>query len=361
MRRLFPVPSVLLPCVALLGACAAPSGHRPVVEPLAAPVAAPPGHLSLSQRIQWWEDRLNSYVPEDFTEANMNLGDLYLEARQPEQARLAYRSALNGPLSQTEAGHAKAGIGRSYLMEGIPELSVSYLSDALLVLQGPEREENEALMQFASTGRILSQDPVLLARLQPFLPQDAIIEEAPKVESATFASVTRSRWRPASIKSNTVPMEAPWRLTVHHSAEPFSAEALPATLAEVRRIQKTHQNERGWADIGYHFLIDRAGRVVEGRPLSYQGSHAFRDNNRGNIGICLLGNFVSHPQDGARYAQAQSPSAAQYRALENLTQQLRRHFGISRKEIHYHAEFRSTECPGPALKAWVKRQWSLGS
>jgi len=46
--------------------------------------------------------------------------------------------------------------------------------------------------------------------------------------------------------------------------------------AEARRIQDFHMDKRGFADIGYNFLIDSDGNVFEGRLLDYVPSHAGR-------------------------------------------------------------------------------------
>lgn len=344
-------------------ACAQKTAQVGAPEPLSAPAPAPPGHLSVHERIAWWEDLSVSLGAGDRSEAMLNLGDLYIEAGDAHNARIAYRQALQGPLARREEGRAEAGIGRSYLLEQLPELARSHLQAADRVLEGPEREENRVLLRYSEEGSVDTADPILLARLEPFLPTDASYnasawESDPEVHASDFPvfyDVGRSRWGAASIRSNTDPMEAPWRITVHHSAEPLQSRSLEASMAAARAIQKDHQNVNRWADVGYHFLIDRAGRILEGRPLQYQGSHSFRDNNRGNIGVCLLGNFASHPEDGAIYAQAQAPTAEQMSALEGLVSSLRSHYGMATRNLFFHREFRSTKCPGPYLESWVKR------
>ena len=37
---------------------------------------------------------------------------------------------------------------------------------------------------------------------------------------------------------------------------------------------KSWHLDRGWSDIGYHYLIDRDGTVTEGRPIEKSGAHA---------------------------------------------------------------------------------------
>jgi hypothetical protein len=99
-------------------------------------------------------------------------------------------------------------------------------------------------------------------------------------------------------------------LTVHHSGE---AETYPDPIAHVRAIYYKQAVENDWGDIGYHLLIDAEGRVYEGtysdpdrvpvfgprpgadgRPQMVNGAHVGGFNS-GNIGVCLLGNFMTAP------------------------------------------------------------------
>ena len=122
-----------------------------------------------------------------------------------------------------------------------------------------------------------------------------------------------------------------------------------STAILIRAFQGTHIHENRWGDIGYHFLIDPAGRVWEGRDLRYQGAHAGGVNNEHNVGICLLGRFV-----GDRSGQA--PPAAQVRSMEGLVAHMSAKHSISPRRIHTHKELKSdTNCPGSRLQAIVDR------
>lgn len=46
--------------------------------------------------------------------------------------------------------------------------------------------------------------------------------------------------------------------------------------------------ERGFNDIGYHYVIRRDGRCESGRPESVVGAHV-QGHNQNSIGICLVG------------------------------------------------------------------------
>ncbi len=166
--------------------------------------------------------------------------------------------------------------------------------------------------------------------------------------------IPRASWGAAPTRSNVDPADGRWeKITVHHTAMPAAHLARggqAASAAELRSIQQIHQTSRRWADIGYHYLIDPAGRVFEGRSMQWQGAHAGRDQSTGrnfnprNIGICLLGNF-----------EIERPTAAAIAALEALIEDLQRRHRIPRNELWGHEHFKSTECPGRNLASWLSR------
>jgi N-acetyl-anhydromuramyl-L-alanine amidase AmpD len=84
---------------------------------------------------------------------------------------------------------------------------------------------------------------------------------------------------------------------IHHSALPLSDGP--------REIQKLHMEEKGFADVGYHFLIDQMGELFEGRALNVRGAHTF-GSNYASVGICLIGNFeeITPPEDQLGTLQA---------------------------------------------------------
>ena len=63
-------------------------------------------------------------------------------------------------------------------------------------------------------------------------------------------------------------------------------------------IRKWHKSQ-GWADIGYHYVIRRDGRVERGRPVDEIGAHV-AGHNANTLGICLVGglnNVTAKPED----------------------------------------------------------------
>lgn len=71
------------------------------------------------------------------------------------------------------------------------------------------------------------------------------------------------------------------KVIVHCSATPDDRNVT------VDDIRKWHL-ERGWKDIGYHYVIYRDGKIHTGRPVSEIGAHC-EGHNADSIGICLIG------------------------------------------------------------------------
>lgn len=114
------------------------------------------------------------------------------------------------------------------------------------------------------------------------------------------------------------------RIIIHHTASG------DVSAAEVHRWHL----RRGWAAIGYHYLIRRAGIIEIGRPEYLRGVHAGKIANIDSIGIAVTGNFNND-----------IPSIQQMRSLTMLIMDIRRRYG-DRITIHRHSEYMTTRCPG---------------
>lgn len=119
------------------------------------------------------------------------------------------------------------------------------------------------------------------------------------------------------------------RVVIHHSASPRT------TTAE--QIKEWHL-ARGWADIGYHFVIEGNGFLRHGRLLPQQGAHA-SSNNHDSIGVCIVGDNTK-PEDTWTPAQLQAADKL-FEALNVLWPGLR---------YHGHRDLVGTECPGVEVR-----------
>ncbi|WP_322656571.1 peptidoglycan recognition protein family protein [Streptomyces justiciae] len=153
-------------------------------------------------------------------------------------------------------------------------------------------------------------------------------------------------------------------ITVHHTDTP-NGDADPA--ATVRAIYEYHAVTLDWGDIGYHFLIDEAGVVYEGRYSGDDGVPAFDPDgnvvtafhtagyNSGNLGIALLGTLTE-----------QGPTDAAKASLTRLIKVIARFKGLDpQARITYtnpvngvtkdattvsgHRDWLQTDCPGQTM------------
>lgn len=194
----------------------------------------------------------------------------------------------------------------------------------------------------------LALDEDLRRRLRAAEPEP-IPAAAPTPVPAALTILPRSAWQPRPERRNQInPMGRVYRLTIHHSAMTLDSTSTIDAAGVIQRIQRNHLDREGWADIAYHFMIDPAGRIWQARDTRWQGAHAGGNNNRGNLGICLLGNFVPG-------RAGQPPTPAQVRTLRAFTAQLCREHGISAPQIYTHREMGATECPGAQLQVVVNR------
>lgn len=105
-------------------------------------------------------------------------------------------------------------------------------------------------------------------------------------------------------------------------------------------IDRIHK-ERGFREIGYHYVIRRDGHIEVGRPEHVMGAHTL-GHNRDSIGICMAGGVTEHniniPEDNF--------TDEQYEALEGLLENL--HTVYPEAEFAGHNQFpkhRSRGCP----------------
>lgn len=135
---------------------------------------------------------------------------------------------------------------------------------------------------------------------------DAPVVAAPQI-------VPFDAWAPAACP--TVPDDQPTepaRLVVHHTHEPVAHtpdEVLPA----LAKICATHV-ERGFATIGYHYVVDPWGTVYQARgglpdedgrapAIQPEGAHV-AGSNPGAVGVVFLGDHENEPPSNAALTAA---------------------------------------------------------
>jgi hypothetical protein len=139
---------------------------------------------------------------------------------------------------------------------------------------------------------------------------------------------------------------------VHHTvnANGYRRAQVPAII---RGIYAFHTQSNGWSDIGYNFLVDRFGRIWQGR---------FGDLRRNVIGAHTFGyNHVSFAMSAIGNFETARPSARMLRAYGRLMGWRLGKYGINAgamrrrlegrtfRAISGHRDAGSTACPGIRL------------
>lgn len=118
-------------------------------------------------------------------------------------------------------------------------------------------------------------------------------------------------------------------IILHCSA---TKEGADFSAADIRRWHL----QRGFNDIGYHFVVKLDGTVEPGRDINVTGAHCLNHNSR-SIGVCYVGGL----DRAGRPSDTRTP--AQRLALPELIRRLRVHHPSA--TIHGHREFAAKACP----------------
>ena len=113
------------------------------------------------------------------------------------------------------------------------------------------------------------------------------------------------------------------RIVFHHSLASTSSSA---------EIKSWHL-ERGFDDIGYHFVIRKNGSVEPGRNIRSIGAHA-AGRNRDSIGVCFEGDF-----------RRESPTEFQYDSALGVYHGLCRLYNKNLC-VEFHRDLFDNPCPG---------------
>lgn len=113
-------------------------------------------------------------------------------------------------------------------------------------------------------------------------------------------------------------------------------------------IRRWHVVDNGWADIGYHYVIDRDGQVAPGRPLENQGAHT-QGHNANSIGVCLIGGHGSAVNDPFE----KNYTNEQDQALRVLIDSLQTRFPTIRKISGHNDYTKAKACPGFNVGRWL--------
>lgn len=133
------------------------------------------------------------------------------------------------------------------------------------------------------------------------------------------------------------------KIIIHCSASDFG---------NAQRIREWHL-ERGWSDIGYHYVINNGkvfkddkinqrvqdGFIEKGREDSTVGAHT-QGQNSNSIGICLIGN--------------KDFTKEQFCSLNTLLDSLLKAYNLTKNDVYGHYNFSSKTCPNFNVQEFMK-------
>lgn len=154
------------------------------------------------------------------------------------------------------------------------------------------------------------------------------VKEFQKSNGLTVDGIVGAKtWAKLGVASNNRNIK---EIIVHCSATP---EGKDFTVSDIKRWHL----QRGFSDIGYHWVVYRDGTIVSGRPESVSGAHCTGHNSI-SIGVCYIGGCAS---DGKTPKDTRTP--AQKDALIKILKSLKSRY--TKASIHGHREFANKACP----------------
>ena len=126
-------------------------------------------------------------------------------------------------------------------------------------------------------------------------------------------------------------------IILHHSVENNGWES----------VNRGHK-ERGFPKsdlgfyVGYHYYIDREGRIFRFRREEEQGAHTVGKND--DLGICLMG--MGHIKDF---------TDEQYDSLKRLIKWKFDEYGLTWDDVFGHKDFSNTVCPSDNVYNWLEK------
>ena len=190
--------------------------------------------------------------------------------------------------------------------------------------------------------------------------------------------VPRSVWAGRSADPSAPPVYGEVAFAAVHHTESLGGYGPGDSAAMILAIARYHRDVKHWDDIGYNFVVDRFGRIFEGRAggvlEAVAGAHA-GGFNQSSTGTAVLGSFTGvAPSPAAMQALARllawkmslhaTPIEGRVVVLDRGTapNKYRPGDNVRVPRIAGHRDLNATDCPGgqlyrrlPELRRRVKR------
>ncbi|KAM4604245.1 N-acetylmuramoyl-L-alanine amidase-like [Polymixia lowei] len=227
---------------------------------------------------------------------------------------LATDALINGGMDGVILGTDLGSLSASDHLQNLSQILKKYYSYVLHEGQGldavtshvsPRRREiSRSILEPLDPQKQVMETLALIWKLEgtEWISLDTGVEKAVKDGVQAFVHkywdcppiIPRCQWGAQSYRDTPIPLSLPLSfLYVHHTYEPSSpCLSFPTCSADMRAMQRFHQCDRGWSDIGYSFVVGSDGYVYEGRGWHHLGTHT-RGHNSIGYGVSIIGNYTS--------------------------------------------------------------------
>uniref|UniRef100_A0A3P8RSE7 Peptidoglycan recognition protein 2 n=1 Tax=Amphiprion percula TaxID=161767 RepID=A0A3P8RSE7_AMPPE len=227
---------------------------------------------------------------------------------------LATDAMINGGMDGAILGTDLSNLSASEQPQALSEILKGYYSfvlseerglDAVTSHVSPRRRElSRSILETLDLHSQLMETLTLVWKLEKteWIALDTGVSKAVKDGLKTFVHkywdcpqiIPRCQWGAKPPQDTPIPLSLPLKfLYIHHTYEP-SSPCLSFTNCSrnMRSIQRFHQEDRGWNDIGYSFVVGSDGYIYEGRGWNLLGKHT-RGHNSIGYGVSVVGNYTS--------------------------------------------------------------------
>ncbi|PKO19347.1 hypothetical protein CVU37_03925 [candidate division BRC1 bacterium HGW-BRC1-1] len=165
------------------------------------------------------------------------------------------------------------------------------------------------------------------------------VNPSPRVPQPVI--ITKAEWGGGE-SSGTMRTHTPTFLTFHHEGTNKALAADHDFAKALQGLQKYGWEQKGWADIPYHYLVDVNGKIYEARDVTKVGDTNTKYDPSGHVLFCVMGNY-----------ELQTANEAQLKALVDLMAWISDKYNIDPATLRGHLEYASTACPGKYLYPYV--------
>ncbi|XP_006112846.3 N-acetylmuramoyl-L-alanine amidase [Pelodiscus sinensis] len=162
------------------------------------------------------------------------------------------------------------------------------------------------------------------------------------------AIIPRCMWGARPYRGTPTQLKLPLSFVyIHHTSSPSQpCRTFPECAADMRAMQRFHQEDRRWDDIGYSFVVGSDGYMYQGRGWHWVGAHTRGYNSKG-YGVSFIGDYMD------TLPEAFALSLVRNNFLQCAVKGSKIQANYT---VHGHRQMGHTACPGNRL-FWEIQTW----